>query len=454
MLSTGAHNYRPPLERSKSAPKLFAIEEMVDEEDEEDLDENGKLKRSEQRKHKDMIRTCCLQGDHLYPSITLGRRRCRRGHSIRRPRLYGDMKAPPKLTNIKSAPAGISTKESIQCDEKLPNEMACQSETQSSENVEVSPPKPTSSDEDFEDFLRNQNYNTKEYLTGDMISYFDSQLNNATTETNITDPVTCSMSDLLDNDDFTLNDHQRNSISMNDLNNFHYTFESDGEDDELHENRTRFDQDSILKTLFQRSQENFGEFDSPSESLISDPCHSPVINECRNMFILKRPFASLDNEDSIEAEIPSIVQARSDDSSIVSGCDVATLITVSGHENISDSVDDGHEYLEKSDNQPMFRSGSVLDRVRNFELLATAQFSEKEQSKNVPMNNNNLKNFNRIQANLLVANNRELNLVRRMLPVDDSVADGRDKNRDDESEMSDESGFVEFQDLSLKSMYA
>ncbi len=34
LLSTGFHNYRPPLERSKSAPKLMAIEESVEEEDE------------------------------------------------------------------------------------------------------------------------------------------------------------------------------------------------------------------------------------------------------------------------------------------------------------------------------------------------------------------------------------------------------------------------------------
>ncbi|XP_045581002.1 protein FAM43A [Procambarus clarkii] len=37
LLSTGAANYRPPLERSKSAPKLGAIEETIEEEDEEGL---------------------------------------------------------------------------------------------------------------------------------------------------------------------------------------------------------------------------------------------------------------------------------------------------------------------------------------------------------------------------------------------------------------------------------
>ncbi|XP_014246447.1 protein FAM43A [Cimex lectularius] len=35
LLSTGSQNYRPPLERSKSAPKLMSIEESVEEEEEE-----------------------------------------------------------------------------------------------------------------------------------------------------------------------------------------------------------------------------------------------------------------------------------------------------------------------------------------------------------------------------------------------------------------------------------
>ncbi|GBP79926.1 Protein FAM43A [Eumeta japonica] len=42
LLSVGATNYRPPLERSKSAPKLGAIEEMCSEEDEEEAEMNAK----------------------------------------------------------------------------------------------------------------------------------------------------------------------------------------------------------------------------------------------------------------------------------------------------------------------------------------------------------------------------------------------------------------------------
>ena len=38
MLQAGSSNYRPPLEKGKSAPKLKVIEEVIFEEDEEDQD--------------------------------------------------------------------------------------------------------------------------------------------------------------------------------------------------------------------------------------------------------------------------------------------------------------------------------------------------------------------------------------------------------------------------------
>uniref|UniRef100_A0A1A9X203 PID domain-containing protein n=1 Tax=Glossina brevipalpis TaxID=37001 RepID=A0A1A9X203_9MUSC len=72
LLSVGSNNYRPPLERSKSAPKLMAIEEAIGEEGEEAEETN-----------EPEMKSCC-QKDSLYPAMTLGRRRCRRGHSIRR----------------------------------------------------------------------------------------------------------------------------------------------------------------------------------------------------------------------------------------------------------------------------------------------------------------------------------------------------------------------------------
>ncbi|KAM8703240.1 hypothetical protein ACLKA7_007941 [Drosophila subpalustris] len=73
MLSVGGNNYRPPLERSKSAPKLMAIEEAIGEEEGDEIEDTNEPE----------MKSCC-QRDSLYPAMTLGRRRCRRGHSIRR----------------------------------------------------------------------------------------------------------------------------------------------------------------------------------------------------------------------------------------------------------------------------------------------------------------------------------------------------------------------------------
>lgn len=77
MLSVGAMNYRPPLERSKSAPKLGAIEELCSEEDEEEAEMN---------KHSD----CSSWTDNDFESQTLDRRR-------------PEMKSPRKF----SCPEGI-----------------------------------------------------------------------------------------------------------------------------------------------------------------------------------------------------------------------------------------------------------------------------------------------------------------------------------------------------------
>lgn len=70
LLSVGSQNYRPPLERSKSAPKLGAIEELCSEEDEEEAQMNAK--QDDERRtsfNEDMTI------DQFYTSQTLDRRR-------------------------------------------------------------------------------------------------------------------------------------------------------------------------------------------------------------------------------------------------------------------------------------------------------------------------------------------------------------------------------------------
>lgn len=74
LLSVGGNNYKPPLERSKSAPKLMAIEEMCSEEDEEEMTMTGE--RSTNTWTKDNSLKMCCQPEDIFPSYTLGRRKC------------------------------------------------------------------------------------------------------------------------------------------------------------------------------------------------------------------------------------------------------------------------------------------------------------------------------------------------------------------------------------------
>lgn len=69
LLSVGAQNYRPPLERSKSAPKLGAIEELCSEEDEEEAAMDA---ASRERRTSFQEDTCV---DRFYSTRTLDRRR-------------------------------------------------------------------------------------------------------------------------------------------------------------------------------------------------------------------------------------------------------------------------------------------------------------------------------------------------------------------------------------------
>lgn len=76
LLSVGGNNYKPPLERSKSAPKLMAIEEMVSEEDEEEETAANNAINNKNTWTKDSSTKMCCKVDDIFPSYTLGRRKC------------------------------------------------------------------------------------------------------------------------------------------------------------------------------------------------------------------------------------------------------------------------------------------------------------------------------------------------------------------------------------------
>ncbi|XP_030040078.2 uncharacterized protein LOC115455593 [Manduca sexta] len=130
LLSVGAMNYRPPLERSKSAPKLGAIEELCSEEDEEEAEMIARENIT-----NDWTRTSFsknMELDSTYSTQTLDRRR-------------PEMKSPRKM----SCPEGVmnrtlsdSATETVTISDELLDLIAKEStksaaETQNDETLEA-----------------------------------------------------------------------------------------------------------------------------------------------------------------------------------------------------------------------------------------------------------------------------------------------------------------------------
>lgn len=141
------------MERSKSAPKLMAIEEAIGEEDEEDAENSAGASRP----------SCCKEAP-LFPAMTLGRKHCRRGHSIRR------TKQGYNSLSRKAPPASGARVRSVSFDDHF---------------IGNGPSRPTQNqkpnageeeDDEFNSLLMVNDYDTQSSLSGELLSYFDSKL--------------------------------------------------------------------------------------------------------------------------------------------------------------------------------------------------------------------------------------------------------------------------------------
>lgn len=355
MLSVGANNYRPPLERSKSAPKLMAIEEMVGEEDEED----------EEEKVVDNRKSCCKQ-DNLYPAMTLGRRRCRRGHSIRRSgRRRVGFKVPEEVKAIKTE----ENEEVVELRQKIVSSIS------------------TESEEDFDNLLLENCYDTNEPLSGELMSYFDMKMKpNTGSLTNIHKPNILECSTI------------RNSQSLDDLDNY-----SDVESE--HEDSVFFNQSDILEIL--RKSSNQQQRNS-NEMIKNDLANSKLT-----------PVAASEHDDcaygfkneislKISTKLPSMLLMQnsvldSDEGSISSGCETLSTVTTT-----TDDLSMKQEiFITENDIilEPVGEKNSLLVLKKDFRRSVTYPCKEMEK------------------------------LLEENMGLPDS-----------DSELSDESGYVEFQE--------
>lgn len=467
MLSVGANNYRPPLERSKSAPKLMAIEEMIGEEDEDGEGVTAVVVRVSgvvASAGGEEFRACCKE-DALFPSTTLGRRRCRRGHSIRRGRLRNSFKSP------KAVEAKVPLKnENVVQDSPMNKSVDSILDTIKQEEDEVNEdeegecvPKvghhSDSSEDDFEAFLLNYNYNSKEPLSTELISYLDTKLS---------PKAVASMHDLSNSQRSEEGEPSRRlepsryALSLDDLDN--YDEEDDEHDHEDTEDDVFFNQDEVLEMLRSaaESANNYMAGTKPDlMSLLQEaPCGEDDTAPPSLLCVTNKITGNSD----------------SDEGSISSGCETSSTVTTNTDESAAASI--------------LIKPCSVLERVRSFEQLAEHQVIHEPIGEKTPLGklNSDCSLFKRsitfpapgVKTSFLLPVTS--NIVHETLPEEptssrpSSAGGGGGPSRrlkstvaaintelinhlqaiDSDSDLSDESGYVEFQDHqpSIKSVKA
>lgn len=291
MLSVGANNYRPPLERSKSAPRLMAIEEAIGEEDEEDEEEKCSSRSKE-------TRSCCTV-DPLYPAMTLGRRRCKRGHSIRR-----------TGTRNRRLPSEVHFKNCTDVQKVI------ERSTNNEENdvQRLKSESSTGSEDDLDKLLLCSNYDSESPLAGELMSYFDMKFKNKT----------ASLVDLQENQHFNLlSNSSRNTLSLDDLDTY-----SDGEEEEGF-----YNQQSILDLLVQQS--SLGLTSCSSDNDNSMPSHNHENDHTKASSLI--PMSN---------SLPIVLD--SDEGSISSGCETASTVTTNLEEPSKTTLDVEQNSLESS----------------------------------------------------------------------------------------------------------
>lgn len=418
MLSVGGTNYRPPLERSKSAPKLMAIEEAIAEEEEEETEQDT-FKRQELQDMK----SCCKEYS-LFPATTLGRRRCRRGHSIRRTRLRNSLSRRHKSHDaLETALQHTSIIE--ETPESIKSEMSKSLEAQIDHL-----PESKSSEEDFEQFLEKQNYETSDLLSGEFLAYLNQKLNQSTNSLHNIGESESKASTL------------KETLSLDNLDEYEYHHD----DIDIDRHHKFFNQSDILDILTKKSLYDESNSNSYSSSMFDDDNDAPENHVEQISDLLINTHIDGDNSEppSIVCLAKCVASLDSDEGSISSGCETSSTVTTMADEQ----------------QKPC----SVLDRVRSFEKLAIQKpLGERRRhnsaSSTPPSNEGTPKLFQRsitipapgIKPNYALPTHhthhrhRNMNINHPTTISNNNLACNLE-SIDSDSELSDESGYVEFQE--------
>ncbi|KRK03298.1 uncharacterized protein LOC6536392 isoform X2 [Drosophila yakuba] len=387
MLSVGGNNYRPPLERSKSAPKLMAIEEAIGEEEGDEIEDTNEPE----------MMPCC-QKDSLYPAMTLGRRRCRRGHSIRR------------TGKIQASSPCCSSHMAKELPEEDTNQMAAAS----------SPANDGSDSDDFEKLLK---FDTT--LSNELLPYFDMQLHKNSSQSMMSlselkeeegEPL--SLLPTINSDpsadpeaDYNAEDHDVSAPRRSGVC-------SDGEEDFLDDTDDHYFRHAAMLTMLHRSSmrkmraadQGSLKYRHQTQSSISSNASSSTT-------------ASTSAAAGGGSAQQGLASPDSDEGSISSGCETASTVTNANHEEYNGKRDSDSGQLEQSPDLEL-EQAQVLEQMMIYQRL-------EQQLRN---NSGDATNYSSSSSITLKRSNSG------------SDKQERSDHPDDDNSDSDESGYVEFQE--------
>ncbi|XP_031630136.1 uncharacterized protein LOC116345156 [Contarinia nasturtii] len=285
LLSVGANNYRPPMERSKSAPKLMAIEEAVGEE--EEICSMSSFKKSQSHNN-----TPYTNGD-LFTVSTFDRKYCKRNRlnrdmaNARRNSLYEQSKS--RSTDV------IKTND----DEGGGSGGGCNTFDSKFTIPKQTSPAAYDEDDDFHSLLMTNDYDIKSSLSGEILSYFDTKLSKSTS---------LSQSEI-DSHPNALG--PANSCVANEPFEFD-SFNSTDDFCSLGHDTTNFNQNDVLKSLVMVTSDSKHLIKSNVDnSNVNDNCMKPI-----------ETMAFVNSNGNVHGPL-----LDSDEGSITSGCETSSIIT-------------------------------------------------------------------------------------------------------------------------------
>ncbi|KAH8419040.1 hypothetical protein KR222_001413, partial [Zaprionus bogoriensis] len=410
MLSVGGNNYRPPLERSKSAPKLMAIEEAIGEEDGDEIEDTNEPE----------MKPCC-QRDSLYPAMTLGRRRCRRGHSIRR---TGKITAAPTCCAHQTEPM-----------------LEAPEEASSMASIAGAAPSAAGNDgSDSDEFEKLLKFDTT--LSNELLPYFDMQLHkNSSQSLGSLSELQVEPAELVAPEEEedeeeplsllpTINsdpsaDPQADYDSEDVVHLRRSGVCSDGEEDYLDDTDDHYFRQAAMLTMLHRSSMRKRNSDQASLQYRHQPQSSISSN------------ASTSTTASGTAQVGAsggqqcLASPDSDEGSISSGCETASTVTNANQE----------EYNKPQSNSNV--QHQVLEQILFYQRL-----EESKRMQQLRHNNDAADYSSSSSATLKLNSSSPAESLSGLEVSDEGPQKPPDAGgiSDDDSECSDESGYVEFQE--------